>query len=67
MQAATAWISRISDFRSSQHGNPNNLDCLNPKKVWHNIMERNPNHPCPASKVQMADPSQIKLYSCGTL
>ena len=31
---ATVWINLISDLCSSQLENPNNLDCLNPKKVW---------------------------------
>ena len=28
---ATVWINLISDFCSSKHENPNNLDCLNPE------------------------------------
>ena len=32
--AATVWINLISDVCSGQQENPNNLDCLNPKKVW---------------------------------
>ena len=33
-QTATVWLNLISEFCSSQHENPNNLDGLNPKNVW---------------------------------
>ena len=69
MQAVTVLINRFSDFSSSQQENPNNLDCLNPKKVW--LKGTQPKSPMPRLKSSNGRPlpksNSTAITYCGTL
>ena len=62
-QATTLWINLISDSCSCKQENPNNLDFLNPKKVWLKGMQPL----CACSQRSLCRSSQVSILTTSPL